>query len=81
MLCASLCITVMFSTHPQPIEARIGDTVNFTCDITGDPHLSRSFIQYQINGTVAIEITANEQSTLSRYIHDTPVMWGALYSF
>ena len=63
----SVSLAVSFINSPQSVQARIGDNVTFTCDIVNDPYLSRRFIQYQLNGTIAVEITGNEPSTLAKY--------------
>ncbi len=40
----------MFVSHPISVEARLGDFVNFTCDISIDTGLHRTFRHYMANG-------------------------------
>ena len=64
----SCSLAVTFINSPQSVEAQIGQSVNFTCDTNAiDPFLRRRFIQYQLNGTIAVTINANEPGTIKKY--------------
>ncbi|XP_064383166.1 fibroblast growth factor receptor 3-like [Halichondria panicea] len=47
---ANVCDENMFVSHPISVEARLGDFVNFTCDISTDTYLHRTFRHYMANG-------------------------------
>ncbi|XP_064397468.1 tyrosine-protein kinase receptor UFO-like [Halichondria panicea] len=50
VVAANECDKNAFVTNPLSMEARLGDFVNFTCDISTDTFLHRTFRHYMING-------------------------------